>query len=88
VAADVCRVLDIVNVKQSIEGLSDQHTQLIKKSNLCQAYVSFPNRGATCISEGQSGWLHRQIPLGLIKREINISHYTGTNSILIKSISK
>lgn len=49
-AADVRRVLDIVNAKQAIDGLSDQQSQLVKKSNLAQTYISFPNRGAACVS--------------------------------------
>ena len=51
-AADVCRVLEIRQTTYAMHVLNDEQHQQVTKSMVGSTHVSFPNRGATCISEG------------------------------------
>lgn len=51
VASDVCRVLGLHNTTQAVRSLAPNERNLMGRSNLNQNEVSFPNRGATVISE-------------------------------------
>ncbi|MDM7850423.1 BRO-N domain-containing protein [Pseudochrobactrum kiredjianiae] len=52
VAKDVCRVLDIKQTTYAMHALNTDQYKQVLKSMVGSTHVSFPNRGATCISEG------------------------------------
>lgn len=55
VAADVCRALGLDTAKGTgqrlLGALANDEKRLVSRSNLSLGEVSFPNRGASCISE-------------------------------------
>lgn len=51
VAKDVCEAIDLTNPTKAVAVLGDDEVRHISRSNLNLGEVSFPNRGANCISE-------------------------------------